>query len=72
MESCNPRALSPFDGCVLFPDDSDGVGQRPRSQSVQGSPQLSPVRSLAADYDADRQASPRDNHHHNNNHSHSR
>jgi len=44
-------------------DDSDSSSQRPRSRSVQGSPQLSPLRSLAADYDVDRQA-PRDNHHH--------
>uniref|UniRef100_A0A8C5CA15 FERM domain containing 4B n=1 Tax=Gadus morhua TaxID=8049 RepID=A0A8C5CA15_GADMO len=38
--------------------------QRPRSRSVQGSPQLSPMRSLGAEYEADRQASS--NHHQKN------
>uniref|UniRef100_A0A3B3VEU1 FERM domain containing 4B n=1 Tax=Poecilia latipinna TaxID=48699 RepID=A0A3B3VEU1_9TELE len=39
-------------------NDSDGAGQRPRSRSVQGSPQLSPLRSLGAEYDVERQGSP--------------
>uniref|UniRef100_A0A3B5M1R8 FERM domain containing 4B n=1 Tax=Xiphophorus couchianus TaxID=32473 RepID=A0A3B5M1R8_9TELE len=38
--------------------DSDGAGQRPRSRSVQGSPQLSPLRSLGAEYDVERQGTP--------------
>uniref|UniRef100_A0A3Q2P399 Cytohesin Ubiquitin Protein Inducing domain-containing protein n=1 Tax=Fundulus heteroclitus TaxID=8078 RepID=A0A3Q2P399_FUNHE len=38
--------------------DSDVAGQRPRSRSVQGSPQLSPLRSLGAEYDVERQGSP--------------
>uniref|UniRef100_A0A8C4H353 FERM domain containing 4B n=1 Tax=Dicentrarchus labrax TaxID=13489 RepID=A0A8C4H353_DICLA len=47
----------------LYSDDSDGVSQRPRSRSVQGSPQLSPMRSLGAEYDVERQGSPREIHH---------
>ncbi|XP_045912584.1 FERM domain-containing protein 4B isoform X3 [Micropterus dolomieu] len=52
----------------LDEDDSDSVSQRPRSRSVQGSPQLSPMRSLGAEYDVERQGCPRENHH-NKNHS---
>uniref|UniRef100_A0A669E7P4 FERM domain containing 4B n=1 Tax=Oreochromis niloticus TaxID=8128 RepID=A0A669E7P4_ORENI len=37
--------------------DSDSLSQRPRSRSVQGSPQLSPMRSLGAEFDLERQAS---------------
>uniref|UniRef100_A0A8D0DGM2 FERM domain containing 4B n=1 Tax=Sander lucioperca TaxID=283035 RepID=A0A8D0DGM2_SANLU len=52
-----------------YSDDSDGVSQRPRSRSVQGSPQLSPMRSLGAEYDVERRkGSPRENHQ-NKNHS---
>lgn len=54
---------------LSYSDDSDSVSQRPRSRSVQASPQLSPMRSLDPDYDLDRQASPRENH---NNKNHSR
>lgn len=54
--------------CVLYTDDSDGASQRPRSRSVQGSPQLSPMRSLGTEYDVERQGCPRENHH-NKNHS---
>uniref|UniRef100_A0A672J5U7 FERM domain containing 4Bb n=1 Tax=Salarias fasciatus TaxID=181472 RepID=A0A672J5U7_SALFA len=36
---------------VIIADDSDSASQRPRSRSVQGSPQLSPLRSLGAEYD---------------------
>uniref|UniRef100_A0A3Q3WDW3 FERM domain-containing protein n=1 Tax=Mola mola TaxID=94237 RepID=A0A3Q3WDW3_MOLML len=46
--------------------DSDGVNQRPRSRSVQGSPQLSPMRSLGAEYDVDTDRSARENHHNKN------
>uniref|UniRef100_A0A4W6DF57 FERM domain containing 4B n=1 Tax=Lates calcarifer TaxID=8187 RepID=A0A4W6DF57_LATCA len=53
----------------LYTDDSDSVNQRPRSRSVQGSPQLSPMRSLGAEFDLERQGSPRENH---NNKNHSR
>ncbi|CAL8319225.1 unnamed protein product [Merluccius merluccius] len=49
-----------------LPLDDGNSSQRPRSRSVQGSPQLSPLRSLGAEYDVDRQASPRDNHHQKN------
>lgn len=49
--------------CVLYTDDSDGASQRPRSRSVQGSPQLSPMRSLGTEYDVERQGCPRENHH---------
>uniref|UniRef100_A0A3Q3N7Y8 FERM domain containing 4B n=1 Tax=Mastacembelus armatus TaxID=205130 RepID=A0A3Q3N7Y8_9TELE len=49
--------------------DSDGVSQRPRSRSAQGSPQLSPMRLLGAEYDLERQGSTRENH---NNKNHSR
>nr|XP_046253163.1 FERM domain-containing protein 4B-like isoform X3 [Scatophagus argus] len=55
---CSSLSSLPMDD-----DDSDGVSQRPRSRSVQGSPQLSPLRSIGAEYDADRQGSPRENHH---------
>lgn len=54
--------------CVLYTDDSDSASQRPRSRSVQGSPQLSPMRSLGTEYDVERQGCPRENHH-NKNHS---
>ncbi|KAG8002512.1 FERM domain-containing protein 4B, partial [Nibea albiflora] len=55
---CSSLSSLPLDD-----DDSDGVGQRPRSRSVQGSPQLSPMRSLGAEFDVDRHGSPRENHH---------
>ncbi|XP_054640764.1 FERM domain-containing protein 4B isoform X4 [Dunckerocampus dactyliophorus] len=45
----------------LEDDDSDSASQRPRSRSVQDSPRFSPLRSLGAEYDVDRQASPREN-----------
>lgn len=51
--------------CLVLPahsDDSDS-NQRPRSRSVQGSPQLSPMRSLGAEYDVETPASQRENHH---------
>ncbi|KAK5895012.1 hypothetical protein CesoFtcFv8_011642 [Champsocephalus esox] len=54
---CSSLASLPLDD-----DDSDGVSQRPRSRSVQGSPQLSPMRSLGIEYDVDRRGSPRENH----------
>ncbi|XP_068561320.1 FERM domain-containing protein 4B-like isoform X2 [Cebidichthys violaceus] len=54
---CSSLSSLPLDD-----DDSDGVSQRPRSRSVQGSPQLSPMRSLGPEYDAERQGSPRKNH----------
>ncbi|XP_037334126.2 FERM domain-containing protein 4B isoform X1 [Pungitius pungitius] len=60
---CSSLSSLPLDD-----DDSDGVSQRPRSRSVQGSPQLSPMRSLGAEYDAERQGPPRENHQ-NKNHS---
>ncbi|XP_034028800.1 FERM domain-containing protein 4B [Thalassophryne amazonica] len=44
----------------LDDDDAESVTQRPRSQSVQGSPQLSPMRSLGAEYDVEK---PRENYH---------
>uniref|UniRef100_A0A672YUS2 FERM domain containing 4Bb n=1 Tax=Sphaeramia orbicularis TaxID=375764 RepID=A0A672YUS2_9TELE len=47
-------------------DDSDSASQRPRSRSVQDSPQLSPMRSLGAEYDVERQGSPRENHNNKN------
>ncbi|XP_057686345.1 FERM domain-containing protein 4B-like isoform X3 [Corythoichthys intestinalis] len=47
----------------LEDDDSDSASQRPRSQSVQDSPQFSPLRSLGAEYDAERQTSPRESNH---------
>ncbi|XP_026224436.1 FERM domain-containing protein 4B-like isoform X2 [Anabas testudineus] len=50
----------------LDDDDSDGTNQRPRSRSAQGSPQLSPMRSLGAEYDLERQG-PRREHHNNKN-----
>ncbi|KAM8830432.1 FERM domain-containing protein 4B isoform 2-T3 [Synchiropus picturatus] len=50
----------------LDDDDSDCASQRPRSRSVQGSPQLSPMRSLGGDYDSERSAPPRENHQHKN------
>uniref|UniRef100_A0A3Q2CCN9 FERM domain containing 4Bb n=1 Tax=Cyprinodon variegatus TaxID=28743 RepID=A0A3Q2CCN9_CYPVA len=46
-----------------FNNDSDGAGQRPRSRSVQGSPQLSPLRSLGTEYDVERQGSSPGNNH---------
>lgn len=49
-------------GLPAHSDDSE-ANQRPRSRSVQGSPQLSPMRSLAAEYDVDTPASQRENHH---------
>ncbi|XP_062248747.1 FERM domain-containing protein 4B isoform X1 [Platichthys flesus] len=61
---CSSLSSLPLDD-----DDSDGVNQRPRSRSVQGSPQLSPMRSLGADYDLDRQGCPRENHKNSKNHS---
>nr|XP_019951459.1 PREDICTED: FERM domain-containing protein 4B-like isoform X4 [Paralichthys olivaceus] len=54
---CSSLSSLPLDD-----DDSDSVNQRPRSRSVQGSPQLSPMRSLGAEYDLERQGSPRENH----------
>uniref|UniRef100_A0A3P8TPR1 FERM domain containing 4B n=1 Tax=Amphiprion percula TaxID=161767 RepID=A0A3P8TPR1_AMPPE len=63
IADCSSLSSLPLDD-----DDSDSAGQRPRSRSVQGSPQLSPMRSLGAEYDVERQASPRENHH-NKNHS---
>ncbi|XP_061840927.1 FERM domain-containing protein 4B isoform X3 [Nerophis lumbriciformis] len=45
----------------LEDDDSDSASQRPRSRSVQDSPQFSPLRLLEAEYDVDRQASRREN-----------
>ncbi|XP_028439821.1 FERM domain-containing protein 4B [Perca flavescens] len=61
---CSSLSSLPLDD-----DDSDGVSQRPRSRSVQGSPQLSPMRSLGAEYDVERRkGSPRENHQ-NKNHS---
>ncbi|CAL8257094.1 unnamed protein product [Gadus morhua 'NCC'] len=56
---CSSLSSLPLDD-----DDSDSSSQRPRSRSVQGSPQLSPMRSLGAEYEADRQASS--NHHQKN------
>uniref|UniRef100_A0A3B4ARA8 FERM domain-containing protein n=1 Tax=Periophthalmus magnuspinnatus TaxID=409849 RepID=A0A3B4ARA8_9GOBI len=44
----------------LCSEDSDSC-QRPRSCSVQSTPQLSPMRSLGADYEADRQGPNREN-----------
>ncbi|XP_075898117.1 FERM domain-containing protein 4B-like isoform X2 [Nelusetta ayraudi] len=48
---------------VIIADDSDGANQRPRSRSVQGSPQLSPMRTLEAEYDLETQGSSRENRH---------
>lgn len=48
---------------LLYSDDSDGANQRPRSRSVQGSPQLSPLRTLEAEYDLETQGSSRENRH---------
>ncbi|XP_067382412.1 FERM domain-containing protein 4B isoform X1 [Channa argus] len=61
---CSSLSSLPLDD-----DDSDSVSQRPRSRSAQGSPQLSPMRSLGAEYDLERQGSLRENH---NNKNHSR
>lgn len=47
----------------LDDEDLDNASQRPRSCSVQGSPQHSPMRSLRVDYDAERQGPVRENHH---------
>ncbi|XP_056129874.1 FERM domain-containing protein 4B [Lampris incognitus] len=58
---CSSLSSLPLDD-----DESDIASQRPRSRSVQGSPQLSPLRSLATEYDVERQGSPRENHHHKN------
>ncbi|XP_030277798.1 FERM domain-containing protein 4B isoform X2 [Sparus aurata] len=55
---CSSLSSLPLDD-----DDSDGASQRPRSRSVQGSPQLSPMRSLGTEYDVERQGCPRENHH---------
>ena len=49
-------------GLPAHSDDSD-ASQRPRSRSVQGSPQLSPMRSLGAEYDTETPGSQRENHH---------
>lgn len=49
-------------GLPAHSDDSE-ANQRPRSRSVQGSPQLSPMRSLGAEYDVETPASQRENHH---------
>ncbi|KAM7405048.1 hypothetical protein PAMP_012338 [Pampus punctatissimus] len=54
---CSSLSSLPLDD-----DDSDCVSQRPRSRSVQGSPQLSPMRSLGGEFDVERQGSPRENH----------
>ncbi|XP_067095677.1 FERM domain-containing protein 4B isoform X1 [Osmerus mordax] len=56
---CNSECSLPLDD-----DDSDSV-QRPRSRSVQCSPQLSPPHSLRPEYDLERHCSPR-NHQHKN------
>ncbi|XP_035987618.1 FERM domain-containing protein 4B isoform X3 [Fundulus heteroclitus] len=56
--NCSSLSSLPLDD-----DDSDVAGQRPRSRSVQGSPQLSPLRSLGAEYDVERQGSPAGNNH---------
>ncbi|XP_019724039.1 FERM domain-containing protein 4B isoform X3 [Hippocampus comes] len=45
----------------LEDDDSDSASQRPRSQSVQDSPQFSPLRSLGAEYDVEKPTSQREN-----------
>ncbi|XP_051908465.1 FERM domain-containing protein 4B-like isoform X3 [Hippocampus zosterae] len=45
----------------LEDDDSDSASQRPRSQSVQDSPQFSPLRSMGAEYDVEKQTSQREN-----------
>uniref|UniRef100_A0A8C5D5I3 FERM domain-containing protein n=1 Tax=Gouania willdenowi TaxID=441366 RepID=A0A8C5D5I3_GOUWI len=50
---CSSLSSLPLDD-----DDSDSASQRPRSRSVQGSPQLSPMRSLGGEY-----TSPQENHH---------
>ncbi|XP_049611469.1 FERM domain-containing protein 4B isoform X3 [Syngnathus scovelli] len=47
----------------LEDDDSDSASQRPRSQSVQDSPPFSPLRSLGAEYDVEKQTSPREINH---------
>ncbi|XP_029013319.1 FERM domain-containing protein 4B isoform X1 [Betta splendens] len=60
---CSSLSSLPLDD-----DDSDRTGQRPRSRSAQGSPQLSPMRTLGADYDLERQGARRGNHS-NKNHS---
>uniref|UniRef100_A0AAV2LZT4 FERM domain-containing protein n=1 Tax=Knipowitschia caucasica TaxID=637954 RepID=A0AAV2LZT4_KNICA len=53
----------------LPPDDEDSDScPRPRSCSVQSTPQLSPMRSLGADYEADRQGPNRETHHSKNHH----
>uniref|UniRef100_A0AAY4EB61 FERM domain-containing protein n=1 Tax=Denticeps clupeoides TaxID=299321 RepID=A0AAY4EB61_9TELE len=44
---------------LIIADDSDGA-QRPRSQSVQCSPYLTPPPSAGLDYDLERRASPSD------------
>ncbi|XP_056279789.1 FERM domain-containing protein 4B isoform X3 [Pseudoliparis swirei] len=54
---CSSLSSLPLDD-----DDSDGVGPRPRSRSVQDSPQLSPMRSLGVEYEAERRGSARENH----------
>ncbi|XP_077453929.1 FERM domain-containing protein 4B isoform X2 [Stigmatopora argus] len=45
----------------LEDDDSDSASQRPRSQSVQDSPQFSPLCSPGPEYDVERQTSVREN-----------
>ncbi|KAF7667441.1 hypothetical protein LDENG_00060270 [Lucifuga dentata] len=57
---CSSLSSLPLDD-----DDSDNASQRPRSRSVQGSPQLSPLCSLGAEYDTEKQGSSRENHHKN-------
>lgn len=44
-------------------DDSDSANQRPRSRSVQDSPQFSPMRTLGAEYDLETQGSTQENRH---------
>uniref|UniRef100_A0A1A8NEW7 FERM domain containing 4B n=1 Tax=Nothobranchius pienaari TaxID=704102 RepID=A0A1A8NEW7_9TELE len=57
---CSSLSSLPLDD-----DDSDSAGQRPRSRSVQDSPQLSPMRTLGAEYDVERHGSPSGNQHKN-------
>uniref|UniRef100_A0A3Q3AB46 FERM domain containing 4Bb n=1 Tax=Kryptolebias marmoratus TaxID=37003 RepID=A0A3Q3AB46_KRYMA len=62
QSDCGSLSSLPLDD-----EDSDSAGQRPRSRSVQGSPQLSPMRSLGAEYDVERRGSPAGGYHKNNN-----
>uniref|UniRef100_A0A3P9L079 FERM domain containing 4Bb n=1 Tax=Oryzias latipes TaxID=8090 RepID=A0A3P9L079_ORYLA len=50
--------FSSMSSLPLDDDDSDSGIQRPRSRSVQGSPQLSPLHSLVAEYDVENHSSP--------------